>query len=130
MDNRRMFYLGCNDVSIGSSACEEHTLESVVVGFTSPTREHDFIWFAAEQPGNLHSSFIDRLSRRTASPMTAGRITIGLFEDDSHRIDNFWRKGSTGIEIQVNSWMGSSHRDIGRQLFLVRHPAIASRRCE
>src|SRR5258708_9943291 len=104
-----MFHLGGNDVSIRSSACEEHPLESVIVGFTSTASQYDFIYCAAEQPSNLHTSFADRLSRRVASPVTARRITVGLFEDTPHRIDDFWRNGSTGIEIQICASIHSTH---------------------
>ena len=109
IDNCRMFHLGGNDVSIRSSTCEEHPLESVIVGFTSTTREYDFIYFAAEQPSNLHSSFVHRLPRRAASPVAARRITIWLLEDHPHRIDDFRRNGSTGIKIQVNMLIRSRH---------------------
>jgi len=104
-----MFYLGGNDVSIRSSTCEEHPLESVIVGFTSTTGEYDFIYSAAEQPSNLHSSFVERLPRRAASPVAARRITVWLFEDDPHGIDDFWRNASTGVEIQVNALIRSRH---------------------
>ena len=46
----RMFHLGGNDVSIRSSTCEEHPFESVIISFTSATREYDLIGFTAEQP--------------------------------------------------------------------------------
>src|SRR5215471_6074748 len=83
----RVFHLGGNNMGIRSSACEEHTFESVIVGLTPTTREDDFICFAAEQPGNLHSSFVDRLSRWAAGPVAARRIAVWLLEDIPHRID-------------------------------------------
>src|SRR2546427_7270716 len=104
-----MFHLGGNDVSIRSSTCEEHPLESVIVGFTSTTGEYDFIYSAAEQRSNLQSSFVERLPRRAASPVAARRITVWLLEDDPHGIDDFWRNGSTGVEIQVNALIRSRH---------------------
>jgi hypothetical protein len=94
-----MFHLGGNDVSIRSSTCEEHPLQSSIVGLTSTTSEYDFIYFAAEQLSNLHSSFVDHLPRRAASPVAARRITVWLFEDDPHRVDDFRRNGSTGVKI-------------------------------
>jgi hypothetical protein len=118
-----MFHLGGNDVSIRSSACEEHPLESLIVGFTSTTSEYDFIYFAAEQPSNLPSSFVDRLFRRAASPVATRRITIWLFEDDPHRIDDFWRNGSTGIEIQINTSIRSRHRRYTLSARTVRNAA-------
>jgi len=91
IDNCRMFHLCGNDVSIRSSTCEEHAFESVIVGFTSTTGEYDFIHSAAEQPSNLHSSFVERLPRRTASPVAARRITVWLLEDHPHRVADFRR---------------------------------------
>jgi hypothetical protein len=104
-----MFHLGGYDVSIRSSPCEEHPLESMIVGFTSPAGEYDFIPFAAEQISNLYSSFVHRLFRRAASPVAARRITVWFFEDAPHCIDDFWRNGSAGIEIQVNTSTRSRH---------------------
>ena len=109
IDNGWMFHLGGNDVSIRSSTCEVRPLESVIVGFTSTTGEYDFISFAAEQPSNLHSSFVERLPRRVASPVAARRITVWLLENDPHGIDDFWRHRSTGVEIQVNALMCFRH---------------------
>ena len=116
VNNCRMLHLGGNYVAIRSSACEEHPLESVIVGFTSTASEYDFTYVATEQPSNLHSSFVDRLFRRTASPVAARRITIWLFEDHSHRIDDFWCNGSTGIEIQVNTSIRSGHGSYYRRI--------------
>jgi hypothetical protein len=83
--------------------------KSVIVGFTSATSEYDFICFASEQPSNLHSGFVDRLSRRAASPVPARRIPVRLFEHHPHRIDDLGCNGSTGIEIQVNTSIRSRH---------------------
>src|SRR6266478_4339095 len=104
-----MFHLGGNDVSIRSSTCEEHALESVIVGFTSTTGEYDFIYFAVEQFRNLHSSFVECLPRRTASPVATRRITVWLLEDGPHRIDDFRCNGSTSVKIQVNTLIRSRH---------------------
>jgi hypothetical protein len=116
VDNCRMFHLRGDYVAIPSSAGEEHPLEGVIVCFASTTSEYDFIYGATEQPRNLHSSFVNRLSCRAASPVAAGRITIWFFEDYPHRIDNFWRDGSTGIEIQVNASICSGHGSYYRRM--------------
>jgi hypothetical protein len=50
----RMFHLGGNNVSVRSSACEEHSFESVIISFTSATREYELIGFTAQQPSNLY----------------------------------------------------------------------------
>jgi hypothetical protein len=71
-----MFHFGGNNVSIRRSTCEEHPVESVIISLTSATREYDLISFTTEQPSNLHSSFVNRLPRRAASPLAARRITV------------------------------------------------------
>jgi hypothetical protein len=96
-----MFHLGGNDVNIRPPTCEEHPFESVIISFTPAAREYDLICFTAEQPSNLHSSFIHRLPRRAASPVAARRITVGLIEHHPHRVDDFRRSGSAGIKNQV-----------------------------
>jgi hypothetical protein len=103
IDDCRMFDLGRDDMSIRSSACEERPHEGVIVGFTSAAGEYDFIARAAEQPGNLCSSLVHSFSRRAASPVTARRIPVWLFEHALHRIDDFGGDGSTCIEIHVNA---------------------------
>jgi hypothetical protein len=125
----RMFNLGGNDVSMRSSTCEEHPFESVIISFTSATREYNLIGFTAEQPSNLHSSFVHRLPRRTASPVAARRITVWLVEDHPHRVNDFRRSGSTGIKIQVNMSIGSRHGSYTLSARSVRNPAAVNPRC-
>jgi hypothetical protein len=125
----RMFHLGGNDVSIRSSTCEEHPFESVIVGFTSTTREYDLIGFTAEQPSNLHSSFVDRLPRWAASPVGARRIAVWLLDDGPHRIDDFRRSGSAGIKIQVNTSIRSRHGSYTLSPRTGRNPAAVNPKC-
>src|SRR5712692_5629120 len=125
----RMFHLGGNDVSIRSSTCEEQPFESVIVSFTSATREYDLIGFTAEQPSNLHSSFVHRLPRRAASPVAARRITVWLLEDHPHRVDDFRRSRSTGIKIQVNMSIRSRHGSYTLSARSVRKPAAVNPKC-
>src|SRR5713101_3057855 len=122
----RMFHLGGNDVSIRSSTCEEQPFESVIVSFTSATREYDLIGFTAEQSSNLHSSFVHRLPRRAASPVAARRITVWLLKDHPHRINDFRRGGSTGIKIQVNMSIRSRHGSYTLSARSVRNPAAVN----
>jgi hypothetical protein len=98
-----MFHLRRNDMRIRASICEEHPFESVIVGFTSTASEYDFVSFAAQQPSNLQSSFLDRISRRFSGPVIARWIAVWFFEDTPHCSDYFWRNGRAGIEIEVDA---------------------------
>jgi len=125
----RMFHLGGNNVSISSSICEEHSFKSVIVGFTSTAREYDLIVFAGEQPSNLHSSFVHRLPRWGASPVSARRIAVWLLEDDPHCINDFWRSRSAGIKIQINTSMRFRHESYTLSARSVRNPAAVNPKC-
>src|SRR6266567_6636646 len=115
---RRMFHLRGNDMGIGAPICEEHPFESVIVGFTSTASEYDFVVSATQKPSNLHSSFVDRLSRGFSGPVIARWIAIWLFEDTLHRRDHFWRYGGAGIEIEVNALISSCHHSWALSAFI------------
>src|SRR5262245_55476293 len=76
IDYRRVLHLCGDDMRICASVSEEHSFESVIVGFASTAGKYDFVFFAAEEPSNLHPSFVDRLSRRFSRPVIDRWIAI------------------------------------------------------
>jgi hypothetical protein len=105
-----MLHLRGNDMRTRPSICEEHPFESVIVGFTSTASEYDFVCLAAQQPSNLRSSFLDRMSRRFSGPVAARWIAVWFFKDAPHCRDHFWRNGGAGVEIEVDASSSYGHQ--------------------
>jgi hypothetical protein len=100
---RRMLPLGSNYMRIRPSICEEYPFERVIVGFTSTASEYDFVSIAAQQPGNLRSSFLDRLSRRFSGPVAARWIAVWFFQHSPHCRDHFRGNRGACVEIEVDA---------------------------